>query len=150
MTKTYNEIATLARDYARDNVRTHLTNNVRNNILAVEIAINEVDEDIKNLAKNKERVEFKISEVKDNNPDKEDILKKLNEDLKAIADREKMLTDEKANYNKKIELLKEEIEEIANGVKKVSKETLARLSAQYIDKITEELMLVDALKPAQE
>lgn len=144
MKKTYNEIVSIARSYARDNVRLQLTNKVRNELLVAENSVKSVEEDIAIINKNIARVDYKLSLVDTNNPDAEEITKDLTEQKTYNSTKIEDLNKEKECYTKKIANLTEEISNIQSGIKKVSTETLAIVSAEYLNVLTVELMIAEA------
>ena len=127
---------------ARDNSRLHMTNRVRQDILRAEIAIKEIEADETTLSKNIAILEFKLSQINAADPEKDDKTKCTNASIEMDK---KCLEDcikEKEGVNKKIEQYKADIEAIQNGDKKVSTETLQELSSQYLDALTNHLLLV--------
>jgi len=144
MKKTYNEIVSIARSYARDNVRLQLTNKVRNELLVAENSVKSVDEDIAKVTKNITRLDYKISKVDSENPDAVEIVKDLDEQKVYATKQIEELNKEKECYTKKIASLTEEITNIQNGSKKVSTETLSAVSSEYLNVLTVELMMTEA------
>ena len=137
----YNALVSIAREFARNMVRLTMTNNVRAKILNTENQIKDNENAVTEVNKDILRLNFKMSKIDDNDPDKTDKKKEIEE---AIADNNKCLENlakNKEAITNQMTKLNEEIEAIQKGDKKVSTETLQILSNDYLETLNREAMI---------
>ena len=140
----YNALVSVARDSARDSVLLKLTNDVRNEILAISIASGKVDSDIAAINKEIAVLTYKLSKVDTLDPEATEKTNRYNDLIKEANEDIAELNKEKDCYTTKTAKLNEEIAAIQSGSKKVSVETLARISTDYLEKMNVAAMLADA------
>jgi chromosome segregation ATPase len=141
MKKTYNEIVSTVREAARDAIRLEATNNVRTKLLTLAKHTDCLKGNILNIDKRIARLNFAISEIKDNDPDKEELMKEHNEGLENYNKEKEGIAKEQAEIDKMVEELNLKIQDIQSGKVLVSTERLEDLTKVYLAKASETLML---------
>jgi len=137
----YNDLVSVAREFARNAVRLSMTNNVRAKILDAENEIKDLDEALAGTKKNIARANFALSKVDANDPDKDVLTAEYNEQLKDLNERIEDIEKTKAIYAETLKKLNDEIVSIQKGDRKVSMETLQAISTNYLEKLNVDTML---------
>ncbi len=141
MKKTYNEIVSSVREAARDSIRLEATNKVRTKLLTLTKHSDSLKNSTISVDKTIARLNFAISEVKDNDPDKEETMKEYNEGLANCNKEKESIAKEQAEVDKIVAELTQKIQDIQDGKVLVSSEHLEELTSVYLAKAGETLML---------
>ena len=135
----YNEIISNLREIARDGLRLKMTS-------AVRTEINSLDNSKLNVAKEIEHAklciavcDFEASEIKDNDPRKEDKLKNIVQNKEYAVKRLEDLEKELKRYDDAITEEMAQVAKIQAGEIKVSKESLEDETNRLIKVVTEEV-----------
>jgi hypothetical protein len=83
----YNSVVSVLRTIARDWLRMEKTNRVKDQILEYKTKISSLEKSVKDYEKQIEIEKFDLSEIKDNNPRKEELVKIANENMKFLFEK---------------------------------------------------------------
>lgn len=130
---TYNNVVSKMRELARDLLRLKATERFRQEILGLENNKKIHNEFIESLNKDIARTDFKISEIKDNDPDKESKLENLKEVKKNLEDTIEKENEAIENINKEITKVNEKIEKLQKGELLVDADSLDKVTNQLLE-----------------
>jgi uncharacterized membrane protein len=135
MQKTYNELVSITRELARDFLRLQMVNEVRDSMLDTDKSIKSYEDGNQNVNKQIAIVEFKLSEVKENDPEKDTKIKNLTESKESYVKQMEYNNKSIADYTKmKADKLKK-IDDIQSGAKPVCANALSCKSEQLLAEV---------------
>lgn len=129
----YQNLVAKFRELAKDFLRMLMINDLKDALLEKELYIKSKMNKIDEYNKIIQRAEFRISEIKENDPDKEtkekDILETIKDIKEEIENENKMIEKQ----NEKKEFIQDKMKEVEDGTYKVSKEQLSIKSQELIN-----------------
>jgi ABC-type Fe2+-enterobactin transport system substrate-binding protein len=139
MQKTYNELVSITRELARDFLRLQAVNEVRDEILESDKTIKSYEENNQRLNKQLAITEFKMSEIKDNDPEKEEKLKTLNDSKASVLKQIEYNNKSIADYTTAKASKQKRIDDIQSGVKQMCANALSCKSEQLLAEVVSSL-----------
>ena len=143
----YNEVVSSLRSLAREELRLKMVNAVRQDLMELENRSKSNtkahEENQQRLAKKAAVLNFKLSQLAENDPEREEKLTASQETLKAIAAEQASDNEDFAKlseaFTKQIAEVSKEIEKIQAGEVKVNKDELEAITNRLISEVTVEL-----------
>lgn len=143
----YNNVVSSLRSLAREELRLKAVNSIRQTLMSLEnklASFTKTHEEMQqNLAKKQAVLNFKLSQIAENDPEREDKQTSIQENLKQYAEAVEADNKEFAEVSQKlaeqVAEVNEQIEAVQKGEFKVCKEELQAVTDRLISEVTLEL-----------
>lgn len=136
--KNYNAVISKLREIARDSLRLELVGARRSKIWNLTCEINAIEKEIQEHKKGIAILEFNMSEVKPNDPEKEEKTKEYTDNIKEVTECMESLKKDVEEVTKQIKEQEDGIAKIESGETKVSADKLDAVTEELIDVLTKE------------